>query len=263
MPDEHKLFRGDALKVSRAGLRSGTDCNSAAANPSDPLNRPPPSRTVARGPVVPHPPTGLQHALAVAAWAAERLLTTTLRYEWKDDSGLDQAPELPPVIFCLWHNRLALSMVVHRRLGRKLAALISASRDGALLTAMLGQFGVLAVRGSSSRRGPQALLELKRQARRGYDLAITPDGPRGPRYVVQDGVIYLAQVTGLPIVPVSFTLSRKLVLRSWDRFQIPLPFARCEITLGQPMAVPRDASAADREALRAGLEAILRNGSPD
>lgn len=241
----------------------GLQQRAPAANECNRMKPAPASGAAGHGVVVPHRPKLAQRAAAAAAFVLERLLTATLRYEWQDASGLLGAPATPPVIFCIWHNRLALAMVVHRRYPRRLAALISASRDGALLTAILGRFGVVAVRGSSSRRGPQALLELKRQAERGYDLAITPDGPRGPRYVVQEGVISLAQVTGLSIVPVTCNLSRKLCVGSWDRFQIPLPFARCEIILSQPMAVPRGASAADREELRAGLEQTLRNGSQD
>lgn len=197
------------------------------------------------------------------AFIVERLVTTTLRYKWRDSSGLIDRASARPVIFCLWHNRLALSMVVHRKYPRKLAALISASKDGALLSAVLRMFGVMAVRGSSSRRGPQALLELTSQAERGHDVAITPDGPRGPRYVVQPGVISLAQVTGLPIVPVTWNARRKICVRSWDRFQIPLPFARCEMVLNQPIVVPRGASETEREELRAELERSLRGSSRD
>ena len=83
-----------------------------------------------------------------------------------------------------------------------MAALVSASKDGGFLSGILELFGVQPVRGSSSRRGPQALLELTTWAERGHDLTITPDGPRGPCYQVQDGVMSLAQLTGLPIVPV-------------------------------------------------------------
>ena len=212
---------------------------------------------------MPHVPRWSQRVAAVLAFIVERLVTTTLRYEWRDASGLMDPASARPVIFCLWHNRLALSMVVHRKYPRKLAALISASKDGALLSAVLRKFGVLAVRGSSSRRGPQALLELTSQAERGHDVAITPDGPRGPRYVVQEGVISLAQVTGLSIVPVTWNTSRKICVKSWDRFQIPLPFARCEMVLNQPIVVPRGASEAEREELRAELERSLRGSSRD
>ena len=184
----------------------------------------------------------------------ERLVTASLRCRWKDNSGLVNGAQDKPVIFCLWHNRLAISMMVHRRYPRKLAALVSASKDGALLAAVLGKFGVEQVRGSSSRRGPQALLELTTRGEMGYDLAVTPDGPKGPRYVVQAGVISLAQVTGFPIIAVTCNTSRKICLKSWDRFQIPLPFSRCEVILSEPISVPRDASAARREELRQELQ---------
>lgn len=154
-------------------------------------------------------------------------------------------------------------MLVHRRHPRKLAALVSASKDGALLAAILGRFGVEQVRGSSSRRGPQALLELTTHAQMGYDLALTPDGPRGPRYVVQPGVIALAQVTGLPIIPVTCNTRAKICLKSWDRFQIPLPFSRCELILNEPIWVRREADSAERENRRRDLETSLRGSSND
>lgn len=167
------------------------------------------------------------------------------------------------MIFCLWHNRLAISMAVHRRHPRKLAALVSASKDGALLAAVLQAFGVEHVRGSSSRRGPQALLELTSRAERGYDLAVTPDGPKGPPYVAKGGAIALAQLTGLPIIPVTCNTGWKISLKSWDRFQIPLPFSFCEIILKQPILVPHDADEIKREELRTALETSLRASSRD
>jgi lysophospholipid acyltransferase (LPLAT)-like uncharacterized protein len=141
--------------------------------------------------------------------------------------------------------------------------MVSASKDGGFLSGILECFGVQPVRGSSSRRGPQALLELKSLAERGYDLAITPDGPRGPCYVVQDGVMSLAQLTERPIIPVSYNLRWKLRMRSWDRFQIPLPFSRCEMIYEKPIHVPRDASDAKRETLRRQLEEVLKSIARD
>src|SRR5215472_3969720 len=212
-----------------------------------------PKRSMApghRGVVVPLTPTGSQ-----------QVVTRSLRCDWRDHSGLADAPADRPVIFCLWHNRLAISMIVHRRHPRKLAALVSASKDGALLAAVLGRFGVEQIRGSSSRRGPQALLELTSHAKRGYDLAVTPDGPKGPRYVVQQGIIALAQVTGLAIIPVTCNTQPKISLKSWDRFQIPLPFSRCELVLNKPIFAPREADEAGREERRTALQACLRQTS--
>jgi lysophospholipid acyltransferase (LPLAT)-like uncharacterized protein len=144
-----------------------------------------------------------------------------------------------------------------------LAVMVSASKDGGFLTAILECFQVRPVRGSSSRRGPQALLELTTWAERGYDLALTPDGPRGPRYEVQDGVTSLGQVTGLPIMPCSWNLGWKLQVKSWDGFQIPLPFSRCEMIFEKPIRISREASDAERETLRRQLESTLRQMSKD
>jgi lysophospholipid acyltransferase (LPLAT)-like uncharacterized protein len=144
-----------------------------------------------------------------------------------------------------------------------MAAMVSASKDGGLLAAILECFKVQPVRGSTSRRGRQALLELTTWAERGYDLAITPDGPRGPCCTVQDGVTSLAQLTGLPIVPFSYRLGWKIRTRSWDRFQIPVPFSRCEMALGKPIRIPRDATDTEREAFRQQLEQVMRTLSGD
>lgn len=188
----------------------------------------------------------------------------TLRWEFVDHSALFDASTVQPVIYCLWHNRLALCMAIWRKYPlrkqpqRRLAALVSASKDGALLARILENFGVQPVRGSTSRRGPQALLELTTWAERGWDLAITPDGPRGPREVAQEGVIALAQLTGLPIVPATARVQAKVSLNSWDRFQMPLPMARCRVSFHSPIRVPREADDSEREVLRQKLENQLR-----
>jgi lysophospholipid acyltransferase (LPLAT)-like uncharacterized protein len=218
------------------------------------------------GVVIPHAPRWHQRVVAWLVAALIRSVSVTLRYRWQDQAGLDKS--LEPVIFCLWHNRLGLSMPAfgycrRHNPARRLAAMVSASKDGGLLAAILECFAVQPVRGSSSRRGRQALLELTTWAERGYDLAITPDGPRGPRYLVQDGVMSLAQVTALPIVPFAFYAQRKIQVRSWDRFQIPLPFTLCEMKFGAPIRVPREVTDAEREGLRQKVEWTLRELSVD
>ena len=97
-------------------------------------------------------------------------------------------------------------------------------------------------------------------AGRGYELAVTPDGPKGPCCGVQNGVMALAQVSGLPIVPYSCHLGWKIQLKSWDRFQIPLPFSRCEMSFGEPIHVPREATDAERAQLREQLRGVLLVG---
>lgn len=208
----------------------------------------------------------------LAACLVHGLITwvaATLRPEFRNRSGFFNGEPPTPVIFATWHNRLALSLVVYRKFVqashpvRRMAALVSASRDGGLLARILELFGVQPVRGSSSRRGAQALLELTSWAERGHDLAITPDGPRGPCYRVQEGAIALAQLTGLPIVPMAYSLAWKIRLRSWDRFQIPLPFSRWLVEFGEPIHVPRDADDTARERLRLELENRLKAMSAD
>lgn len=221
------------------------------------------------GVIQPNLPKWHQRLAAWIIWAVLRLVAATLRYRINDPHGLAEQTDCRQMIYCVWHNRLALSMKLYYSYGRRhhdapgLAGLVSASKDGAFLAAILQRFGVTAVRGSSSRRGPQALLELTTWSERGYDLAITPDGPRGPRYAIQEGVMSLAQVTGLPVLPVSYFLKHKVQLKSWDRFQIPLPFTTCEVTAGRFFHVPREATDGEREALRQQLEAELRAISRD
>jgi lysophospholipid acyltransferase (LPLAT)-like uncharacterized protein len=212
------------------------------------------------GVIVPNSPKWYQRLGAWIIWAALRLIAATIRFRINDPYGFMAQTDCRQAIYCIWHNRLALCMKLYFTFGRRrhqaagLAGMVSASKDGAFLAAILERFGVQPVRGSSSRRGPQALLELTTWAERGYDLAITPDGPRGPRYVVQDGAMALAQITGLPLVPASYHLRWKIQLKSWDRFQIPLPFSRCDVFAGRITQVPRETSDAERAELRKQFE---------
>ncbi|MDQ7780557.1 MAG: lysophospholipid acyltransferase family protein [Planctomycetota bacterium] len=168
------------------------------------------------------------------------------------------------VIFAFWHNRLfffiyymAWRFIWH---GRPLSIIISASRDGEFAARVGLGFGADIVRGSSSRMAVSGLVGL---LRRGLDdraescPVFTPDGPRGPKYHIQPGVIFLAQKTGLPIVPVTYGVNRGMRLRSWDNFLIPTPFSRALVRYGPAIEVPPDADDTTREALRARLQAEM------
>lgn len=198
-----------------------------------------------------------------------KALAQTIRYDDREVDDTITYLANRPFIIAIWHNRLALSLSLYQRYvanrypGRRLAALVSASRDGAFLAEILKLYGVQPVRGSSSRRGAQALTELVRWAREGFDLAITPDGPRGPLYQLQEGVVAAAQLTGHPIVPVSYRLSSKRRLNSWDRFQLPLPFSRCKIRIAAPVSVPHDIGVQERLLIRNQLEHSLRSITED
>jgi lysophospholipid acyltransferase (LPLAT)-like uncharacterized protein len=219
------------------------------------------------GVVVPHRPKWQGEIAACAIWAFGRALSTTWRVRVTDDRRLPPTHS-GPLIAAIWHNRLAVAMPIWKGWQKthpeeNLAALISASRDGALLARTFSYFGIKPIRGSSSRRGGQALLELTSALRDGFYVAITPDGPRGPKYKVQPGIISLAQVTGVPIVPLGVAISKKKQMRSWDGFQIPWPFARCDVVYGPNIAVPRNASAEEHEELRAALESAMLQLNPD
>jgi lysophospholipid acyltransferase (LPLAT)-like uncharacterized protein len=119
------------------------------------------------------------------------------------------------------------------------------------------------MRGSSSRRGAAALVGLRRALREGKDAAITPDGPRGPRYVVQPGVVKLAQASGVKIVPLHVTYGSAWRLRTWDGFVIPKPFSRITVTFGELIAVPKDLDEAGFEHWRTLIEQRMRDGVDD
>lgn len=232
-----------------------------SAAPQSP-NAKPPKRKVS-GVVVPHSPKWYQWLAAFLIWLFVSLVSLTIRYRLHDPHDFLKRTDLKQVIYCLWHNRLALCVKIYFKFSRAhhaapgVAGLVSASKDGALLSAIFHRFGMQPVRGSSSRRGAQALIELNSWAERGYDLAITPDGPRGPKYVLAEGAITLAQITGLPLVTSSHYFNWKISLKSWDAFQIPLPFSRCDIYVGKVFSIPRELTGEQREQFRREVETEL------
>ncbi len=189
---------------------------------------------------------------------------STLRWRIEDPSGLLARTPERSCIFAFWHNRIFLMPYLfrkhwHSRQRDRVAVLVSASKDGEKLARVLSKFDLICVRGSSSRRGKQALREMTNLVNDGYDAGITPDGPRGPKYHCQDGVIALSQITQAPIIPVSYDVSRKITLNSWDNFMVPLPFARATLRIGAPMTVAADASDEQHEQKRLELENVLKS----
>lgn len=197
--------------------------------------------------------------LAGAAGAIVAVLNATLRFRIEDRAGVLGTSE-PRLIWLFWHNRMfVIPHLLNRYLSeRRGCALTSASRDGELLAALLKRSWITPVRGSSSRRGVPALRELIRFIRSGYDAAITPDGPRGPRYSLHAGALTLAQATGAKIMPIQVIYSRYWQLGSWDGFQIPKPFSTVTITLLPLEAVRPTRDETEFEQERARLEDVLR-----
>ena len=183
----------------------------------------------------------------------------TLRYEMADHAGVMGISLTENYIAALWHNRLLVFPLVLRRFfpQRQGAALISASRDGDLLTDAVQRFGYNVVRGSSSRLGASAILQLEEVLASGSDVVITPDGPRGPAYELGPGIIFLAQKTGAPVVPVNMEYSSCWRLNSWDRFIVPRPFAKVRVIIGAPHRVGSTSSPEEFEAERLRLQKAM------
>ena len=163
----------------------------------------------------------------------------TLRYEIDDRLGVAGRPVNENYIGALWHNRLLIFPFVLRRFfsNRRGAALISASRDGDLLADAIKRFDFDIVRGSSSRLGASAILQLTDVLASGRDVVITPDGPRGPAYELGPGIIFLAQKSGAAVLPVNMEYSSCWRLKSWDRLILPRPFSKVRVIIGQPYHV--------------------------
>ncbi len=140
-------------------------------------------------------------------------------------------------IYAFWHQRQVFFTVSHR--GDRMAMLISKSVDGEMIAETIRRCcGVISVRGSSSRGASDAVRGLIKALRSGLDIGITPDGPKGPKEEIKEGVMYLAQKLGVPILPVTNASSNRLILKkTWDQFQIPLPFGRAVVVYGQPIIV--------------------------
>ena len=185
-----------------------------------------------------------------------QLWVRTLRYEIDDRAGVVGKPADQNYIGALWRNRLLIFPFVLRRFfsNRHGAALISASRDGDLLADAITRFGFDVVRGSSSRLGASAILQLADVLASGGDVVITPDGPRGPAYELGPGIIYLAQKSRAAVLPVNMEYSSCWRLKSWDRFILPRPFAKICVIIGQPHRVRSTNTVDDFEAERLRLQ---------
>jgi len=191
----------------------------------------------------------------LAYWTI-RVLGRTMRFE-------EVNPEIPryfwekglPAIGAFWHGRLLMMPFAYK--GKRLSFLVSPHRDGQIIGKALIRFGFHPILGSSYKQGFSALKEMLKAIENGSDIAIVPDGPRGPRYQVKIGVIELAKRTGKPIVPVSFSSSKKKIFNSWDQFLLPYPFSKGVFIWGDPICVDPDGDQDDLEERRLLLEKKL------
>lgn len=185
------------------------------------------------------------------------LLCCTLRIETVGFDRVAHLAESKKGILVFWHSRILLISYLFQGWGG--VVMVSQSKDGEIMAQILKRQGQRPVRGSSSTGGLRALATLIRIIKReGRPCVVVPDGPRGPRFVVQPGVIMLARKTGFPIVPVAYSGRRIKVFSSWDRFILPYPFTTCRVVYGAPLTVPADCDKVQEALLQSRLQEDLR-----
>lgn len=204
---------------------------------------------------------------AIMIGAYIRLVHATSRWTLTGFENFeDAAKEGKGVILAFWHGRLLMAPAVRRETDRRVFMLISAHRDGEIIARGVKGFGIDFIRGSASnkdkpgkeKRGAPAIAQMIAALGEGHVVGFTPDGPTGPGEKAKPGVIRLAQLSGAPIIPAAYAVSRGRRLNSWDRFLLAAPFSRGYYHAGPAIRVPADANDEDRERLRAELEAALR-----
>ena len=185
-----------------------------------------------------------------------KLIGLTARFEvvgWENHEKAEENGGLP--IYCFWHDRIFLTTYWWRN--RRIVVMTSRSFDGEYIARFIQRFGYGAIRGSSTRGGVGAIVEMVRLMRAGCTTAFTIDGPKGPRYVAKMGSVLLAKKSGHPIVPVTMALARYWKIPSWDSFQIPKPFTKARVYVAPPIYVSSGADENELNAKRDELQATL------
>jgi hypothetical protein len=170
-----------------------------------------------------------------------------------------------------WHGRIF--MATYRFRNRGIVVLTSQNRDGEYIARVIQRFGYGAARGSSTRGSHGATIDALRALKSGKDVGLTMDGPRGPRYVAKKGAAFIARKSGNPVVPFNISVEKKWVMRSWDHFQIPRPFSRAIVLIGDPIYVDAASTREEIQAIEARIQQSLDelrdrgdrwwNGEPD
>lgn len=184
-------------------------------------------------------PTFLHHLASVVGMVYLHVVgKTSIRRKEDHPAYLSYRREKRPCIYAFWHNNQVYLAYDHR--GEKVNIMVSQSKDGEYIAQVMKRLGLNAVRGSSSKGGQKALREIIFKLKHGEQIGFTPDGPRGPVYSINPGVVAVAQLSGVPIVPTGVALSRQIVFRSWDGFKLPLPFGRIRVGHGMPLFIDRE-----------------------
>ncbi len=187
---------------------------------------------------------------------------STWRYEIRGREVLEPfLSQGKPFILAFWHSRILPLSYLHR--GDGIVVLVSEHRDGEYITRIVERMGLRTARGSSTRGGARGLRGIVRAARDGHSMAFTPDGPKGPPRVFKPGALVAAKLSGAPVVPLAAGASRAWRAASWDRFEVPKPFARIRVRYGEPHYIPRDADDTALDGYAATLEAALNRATDE
>ncbi|MDR0746417.1 MAG: lysophospholipid acyltransferase family protein [Helicobacteraceae bacterium] len=199
--------------------------------------------------------------IAIIGWIGYLYVRLIYLLNYKKHSGIKRLDPDKPYIVVFWHEYILLSAFCWRRLrknkkDRRVFAMISEHNDGEYIARIVKHLGIGATRGSSTRGGVKALLAAIGELKKGNDAAFTPDGPRGPRRSIAEGVIMAAKKSGAEIVPICFKASRSYRLKSWDRFVIPKPFGTITLCAGKPFGLEGLDNDESKQRIRQALEAI-------
>jgi lysophospholipid acyltransferase (LPLAT)-like uncharacterized protein len=205
----------------------------------------------------------LIRAADLAFFVLIKVIGRTIRWQvngWKNWEAATRDGQLP--IYTFWHNRVFLATYFWQK--RRIVVMTSQSFDGEYIARFIQRFGYGAARGSSTRGAVGAIIEMARLMRAGSATAFTIDGPKGPRYVAKMGAVLLAKKSGQPILPFTINARHWEAKRSWDGFQVPLPFSRARVDIAPPIYVPANTDdeglELKRNELQAALESINRRG---
>ncbi len=198
----------------------------------------------------------LIRAASLVFYSVANLVGRTVRFEiegWQNWEAIERAGHVP--IYIIWHNQSFLNTYWWRK--RRIVVMTSRSFDGEYFTRFIHRFGFGAVRGSSTRGGATAMVEMIRLMRAGCPTALTPDGPKGPPYLAKMGPVILAKKSGHPMLPMGITPTHYWELPTWDGYQVAKPFTRARLRLSSPIFVPADANESLLETKREELQRAL------
>lgn len=188
-----------------------------------------------------------------------RLVRLTSTWTVEGTGPRDQLfAEGKPFIIALWHNRIFMMPYAYAEQSDHLCVVTSGHRDGRLVLDTMARFGFDGIP-IDSKDGARATRTIIKRLKDGGHVGITPDGPRGPALEVKEGIIFIAAMTGVPIIPVSYAMKKRRILNTWDRFQVPLPFNRGICRWGDPIVLPKKPDEETREQIRQTLQKTLQD----